>query len=39
MDGIVGPRTASALKKYQESENLAAKLGMKEAGAEKRQSP
>lgn len=40
MDGIVGPRTASALKEYQKSENLtvtgkmdratAAKLGMKE---------
>ncbi len=49
MDGIAGPRTASALKEYQKSENLAmtgkmdrdtaAKLGMKEVSAEKRQSP
>lgn len=49
IDGVMGPRTASALKEYQKAENLkmtglmdrdtAAKLGVKEVKNEKRQSP
>ncbi len=49
VDGIEGPKTVSALKEYQRSENVtmtgkldpatAAKLGMNEPGAKKRQSP
>jgi peptidoglycan hydrolase-like protein with peptidoglycan-binding domain len=49
VDGIEGPKTVSALRGYQKSENVvmtgkldpgtAAKLGMNGPGAKKRQSP
>jgi hyperosmotically inducible protein len=49
IDGVMGPRTASALKEYQKAENLkmtgrmdrdtAAKLGVQQVKNEKRQSP
>jgi hyperosmotically inducible protein len=49
IDGVMGPRTAAALKEYQKAENLkmtgqmdrdtAARLGVKEVKNEKRQSP